>query len=135
MVTNVNDAQNNAVAAPNGGTLATSDGQLVKQFADAIIPEFMLDRSSILPQNSNRNFTMTADGTNVASYKKIHDGGGLFGIGMRYSQFGMGQDFSTQQWGVSLDNTLLTDNPISAFIYFKNKSTLVWSPTGVQVLS
>lgn len=135
MVTNVNDAQNNAVAAPNGGTLATSDGQLVKQFAEAIIPEFMLDRSSILPQNSNRNFLVTANGTQVTSYKQIPDGGGLFGVGMRYSQFGMGQDFSTLQWGVSLDNSLVTDNPISTFIYFKNKSTLVWSPTGVQVIS
>lgn len=135
MVTNVNDAQNNPVAAPNGGTLATSDGQLVKQFAEAIIPEFMLDRSSILPQNSNRNFLVTANGTQVTSYKQIPDGGGLFGVGMRYSQFGMGQDFSTLQWGVSLDNSLVTDNPISTFIYFKNKSTLVWSPTGVQVIS
>jgi len=135
MVTNVNDAQNNAVAAPNGGTLATSDGQLVKQFAEAIIPEYMLDRSSIKPQNSNRNFTGSSNGGVVTSYKQIPDGGGLFGIGMRYSQFGMGQDFSTLQWGVSLDNNKLTDNPISTFIYFKNKSTLVWSPTGVQVLS
>ena len=135
MVTNVNDAQNNSVAAPNGGTLASSDGQLAKQFAEAIIPEYMLDRSSIKPQNSNRNFAMTANGTVITSYKQIPDGGGLFGIGMRYSQFGMGQDFSTQQWGVSLDNNLVTDNPISTFIYFKNKSTLVWSPSGVQVLS
>jgi len=135
MVTNVEDAQNNAVAAPNGGTLATSDGQLVKQFAEAIIPEYALDRSSITPLNVNRNFTLDADGSTAVSYKPIPDGGGLFGIGMRYSQFGMGQDFSTQQWGVALDNKLLTDNPISTFIYFKNKSTLVWSPQGVQVLS
>ncbi len=135
MVTNVEDAQNNATAAPNGGSLATSDGQLVKQFAEAIIPEYALDRSSITPLNVNRNFTLAADGSTAASYKQIPDGGGLFGIGMRYSQFGMGQDFSTQQWGVSLDNKLLTDNPISTFIYFKNKSTLVWSPQGVQVLS
>jgi hypothetical protein len=135
MVTNVEDAQNNATAAPNGGSLATSDGQLVKQFAEAIIPEYALDRSSITPLNVNRNFTLAADGSTAASYKQIPDGGGLFGIGMRYSQFGMGQDFSTQQWGVALDNKLLTDNPISTFIYFKNKSTLVFSPQGVQVLS
>jgi len=136
MVTNVNDAQNDAVAAPNGGTLATSDGQLVKQFAEAIVPEYALDRSSISPMNVNRNFDLSADGGLVVSYKQIPDGGGLFGIGMRYSQFsGMGQDFSSQQWGVSLDNLLTSDNPISTFIYFKNKTTLVWSPQGIQVLS
>jgi len=135
MVTNVNDPQNTTVPGDNGGTLTASDSQLAKQFAEAIIPEYMLDRSSIKPQNLNRNFDWQVNGTQVSSYKQIPDGGGLFGIGMRYSQFNMGQDFSTQQWGVALDNTLVTDRPQSVFIYFKNKSTLVWSPNGIQVLS
>lgn len=134
MVTNVNDPQNNNVAGVNAGTFNTSDAQLAKQFAEAIIPEYMLDRSSINPRNLNRNFVLDRDGADVTSYKQVPDGGGLFGIGMRYSQFNKGQDFSTEQWGVALSNTLTGDRPNSVFIYFKNKSTLVWSPTGVQVL-
>lgn len=135
MVTNVNDPQNDNVAGANAGTFNVSDGQLAKQFAEAIIPEYMLDRSSIKPQNLNRNFLMDPDGADNGSYKRIPDGGGLFGIGMRYSQFNKGQDFSTEQWGVALTNTLYGDRPQSVFIYFKNKSTLVWSPSGVEVLS
>lgn len=136
MVTNVNDPQNNdVVAAPNNGTFTDADGQLARQFAEAIIPEYMLDRSSINPRNLNRNFALDRDGADTTSYKQIPDGGGLFGIGMRYSQFNKGQDFSSEQWGVSLTNDLTGDRPNSVFIYFKNKSTLVWSPTGVQVLS
>tara|TARA_R100000808_G_C2150123_1_gene158730 strand:+ start:2432 stop:3811 length:1380 start_codon:yes stop_codon:yes gene_type:complete len=134
MVTNLNDPQNDNVAGVNGGSFNVSDGQLAKQFAEAIIPEYMLDRSSIKPQNLNRNFSFNANGGQVGSYKQIPDGGGLFGIGMRYSQFNKGQDFSTEQWGVALTNELLADRPQSVFIYFKNKSTLVWSPTGVQVI-
>ena len=138
MVTNINDPQNNDVgnaAAANGRLFNVSDGQLAKQFAEAIIPEYMLDRSSIQPLNLNRNFRFDHNGNDDVSYKQIPAGGGLFGIGMRYSQFNKGQDFSTQQWGVSLDNTLNTDRPTSVFIYFKNKSTLVWSPSGVEVLN
>ena len=134
MVTNLTDPQNDAVAGVNGGNFNVSDGQLAKQFAEAIIPEFMLDRSSIKPQNLNRNFVFIANGADDGSYKRIPDGGGLFGIGMRYSQFNKGQDFSTEQWGVALTNELRVDRPQSVFIYFKNKSTLVWSPTGVQVI-
>jgi hypothetical protein len=136
MVTNINDPQNDDVAgAANGSSFNVSDGQLAKQFAEAIIPEYMLDRSSIQPLNLNRNFRFDHNGGDEVSYKQIPAGGGLFGIGMRYSQFNKGQDFSTQQWGVSLDNTLTTDRPTSVFIYFKNKSTLVWSPSGVEVLN
>ena len=112
----------------------TSDSQLAKQFIDAVIPEFAMDRTSIQVQNLNRDYTMTAAKSGV-SYKEQAFGGPMFGIGMRYSQYNKGQDFSQEQWGLSLESGLTTDNPHSVFMFFKAKSVLTWDGNSVQVIS
>jgi hypothetical protein len=126
--------QNTSIAGAQGGIFNVSDPQLALQFAQAVIPEYMTERSALGTLNQNRNYTMAVDDA-IDAYKKQINGGPLFGIGMRYSQFNSGQDFSTEQWGVSLNNTLTTDHPISVYIFFKNKTTLVWNESGVQILN
>tara|TARA_R110000822_G_scaffold48666_1_gene127909 strand:- start:783 stop:2183 length:1401 start_codon:yes stop_codon:yes gene_type:complete len=116
----------------------TADSQLLKQYLDAILPEFMLDRTSVSPLNLNRNYTMTqglAPAAGVLQYKSIPDGGAQFGIGMRYSQFNKGQDFSTQQWGCSIDSTLSTNSPQSVFLYFKARALITWNSNGINLQS
>ena len=130
----------NTNVAGNGGKLFNiSDSQLAKQFAEAIIPEYMLDRTSLSNRNLNRNYSMDAgfDGKSkiTPDYKTLPEGGALFGLGMRYSQFNKGQDFSTQQWGCSLESDLTTDNPQSVFLFFKAKSVLSWDSNNIQVIS
>tara|TARA_R110000824_G_scaffold315496_1_gene502634 strand:+ start:963 stop:2348 length:1386 start_codon:yes stop_codon:yes gene_type:complete len=120
--------------APNPSTFSTSDPQIALQFAQAVIPEYMTERTAIGPLNNNRNYNLGL-GVGDLNYKKQINGGPLFGIGMRYSQFNSGQDFSTEQWGVSLNSSLTTDNPQSVYIFFKNKTTLVWNENGVQILN
>ena len=115
-------------------TFNTADGQLCKQYLEAILPEYMLDRTSIAPSNLNRNYDMR-DTANTFGYKSIPDGGAQFGIGMRYSQFNKGQDFSTMQWGVSIDSTLSTNNPQSVYMFFKARSVLTFNQNGIQILS
>ena len=107
------------------------DPELLKHFVDSVIPEYMTDRSSVSPQNNNRRYNMLAAGK---SYLDVGDGGALFGIGMKYSQYNSGQDFSNQQWGCSLESNLTSDNPISVFIYVKARATLLWGPNGIQLL-
>ena len=126
--------QNQSIAGAQGGIFNVSDPQLALQFAQAVIPEYMTERTALGPMNQNRNYTMGI-GAGIETYKKQINGGPLFGIGMRYSQFNSGQDFSTEQWGVSLNNTLTTDHPISVYIFFKNKTTLVYNESGVQILN
>tara|TARA_R100000935_G_scaffold44366_1_gene67242 strand:- start:544 stop:1917 length:1374 start_codon:yes stop_codon:yes gene_type:complete len=113
-------------------SFSVSDPQLTKQFVQAVIPEYMLDRTSIAVANQNRSYLTNPAG--VTPYQKVRDGGPLFGLGMRYSQFNKGQDFSTEQWGLSLESDLTTDNPIGIFMYFKHKATLVYNSTGVQII-
>jgi len=130
VTTNKTSALNGDIAvAGSAATFGTADPQLALQFAEAVIPEYMLARTSLSPINLNRTYFMqNAFGTDF--YKQQRNGGALFGIGIRYSQFNSGQDFSQEQWGLSLSNSLVTDNPISLFIYYKAKTTVVFDGSG-----
>ena len=77
---------------------------------------------------------MDISSATIPKYTDIADGGALFGVGVRYSQFNGGQDFKDQQWGVSLESNLTTDSPQSVFIFIKSKASLVYSPNGVQLI-
>ncbi len=127
------DITTNASISENAGTLL-ADSQLAKQFVSAIIPEKATDRSSVSVVNLNRDYTMDITSADVPKYSEIADGGALFGVGVRYSQFNGGQDFKDQQFGVSLESDLTSDNPQSVFIFVKAKASLVYSPNGVQLI-
>ena len=134
MVPNSTKSQNqNLTGANNSWTFNNSDSQLTRQFMDAIIPEFMAERTSISPANMVRDYNMTS--TNFENqYKTVRDGGSMLGLGMRYSQF-TGSDFSSAQWGCSIDSKLTTDSPQSVFIFFKGRNTCVYNSSGVQIIS
>jgi len=112
-----------------------ADGQLLRQFMESIVPEYMMDRSSITPANANYPTKDLGDSYTDVDYKSTIDGGMLWGLGIRYSQFNKGQDFSQQQWGCSLESFLDTDNPQAVFLYFKAKNTLAWNENGVQLIN
>ena len=111
--------------------VAVVDPQVLKQFVDSVIPTYIDDRCSVSSQNNNRAYNL---GTADDSYNDLADGGALFGLGMKYSQFNTGADFSREQWGVSIESDLTDDSPQSVFIYVKSRAVLVWSGQGVQLL-
>ena len=110
-----------------------SDPQVVKQFVESIIPEYQLDRTSISYTNVNRAYDLSNTGV-ATNYTLQPDGGALFGVGVRYSQFNSGQDFSDQQWGLSIESDIAGDSPQSVYIFIKSKATLMWSQQGVQIM-
>ncbi len=135
VVTNKTLPKNTDITGVNGGSFVISDPQLALQFAEAVIPEYMVSRTSLSSKTLNRDYFMT-NGAAVSDYKTQIDGGSLFGIGIRYSQFNSGQDFSREQWGLSLENSQVTDNPTSVFIYYKAKTTIVFDGSGgIQVMA
>jgi len=111
--------------------VAVVDPQVLKQFVDSVIPTYIDDRCSVSSQNNNRAYNLT---NATDSYVDLADGGALFGLGMKYSQFNTGADFSREQWGVSIESDLTDDSPQSVFIYVKSRAVLVWSANGVQLL-
>ena len=122
IVTNIDKDANTVVVDP----------QVLKSFIDSVIPEYLTDRSSVSNQNNYRGYNLGV--ADEKSYLDVRDGGALFGIGQKYSQFNTGQDFSREQWGLSLETDLTDDSPQSVFIFIKARSVLAWNQNGVQLI-
>jgi len=116
------------------GVFTVGDPQLARMLVESVIPEKQLNRTSITPINYGRNYAMVTNGALATSYKQVPDGGGLFGLGVRMSQFNKGEDFSSEQFGCAIESDLTTDNPIAVFLYFKAKAQLLWNESGVNLV-
>ena len=63
----------------------------------------------------------------------ISVGGSVYGLGVSYGIGGAGEDFSLQQWGVSIESDLKSDRPMGVYLFIKAKAALIYSPQGVQL--
>jgi hypothetical protein len=122
---------NNVILDDSRGKLP--DPQIVKGLYDAIVPDYHQVRTSISPANMNSDYLM---GTlqEETSYINVAGGGAVMGLGVKYGIGDAGDDFSQQQFGVSIESELITDNPIGVYLFFKAKSTLLYSQQGVQLI-
>ena len=108
--------------------------KIVRLLVEAINPEFTQSRVSISPVNFNRNYNLLASSTAATSYVNIAEGGAVMGVGIKYGIGGAGEDFSNEQWGVSLDSELKSNNPMGVYIFVKSRVQVAYSPNGIQVL-
>ena len=124
-----------ADGAGDGGIFNLSDPQLNRMLAESVVPEAMVDKTSLSPANVSRVYDLTSDGAEgLPSYKSVKAGGPLYGLGVRMSQFNSGEDYSQEQFGVALETDLTSDNPQGVYLYFKSKAKLIWSSSGVNLL-
>jgi len=114
------------------GSSKVPDPQVVKTFMGAVIPDNSHSRSSISPVNANRDYNMTID-TTAGSYAVVPEGGALTGLGVKYGLGSVGEDFSLEQFGVSIESELDRNNPIGVYIFVKAKAQLIYSQTGIQL--
>jgi len=122
----------NGIVKDANGTLP--DAQIVKNFMEAVVPDYSSDRYSISPVNANRSYNMVTNSADKKSYSIIPEGGALTGLGVKYGLGGAGEDFSQEQWGISIESELDMDNPIGVYIFFKAKAQLVYNKNGVQLI-
>ena len=124
----------NIVNATNT-TSKVVDPQLVKNLVQAISPDkqYSMERLSISPVNMNRNYNMTTGATAEDSYMNIAEGGGVYALAVKYGIGESGDDFRDEQWGLSIDSDLKSDNPIGCYMFIKSKAQLLYSPQGVQL--
>ena len=108
------------------------DPQIVKGLVDAIVPNYHMSRTSISPANMNRDYNMTTSVSGEFSYNNIPLGGSVMGLGVKYG-LGGGEDFSMEQFGVSIDSNLTADNPIGVYIFIKSGARLIYNSNGVQL--
>jgi hypothetical protein len=128
------DYVTNIVNATNTGSKVV-DPQIVKTLVQAISPDsqYSMERLSVSPVNMNRNYNMTTSATGEDSYMNIAEGGGVYGLAVKYGIGETGEDFTTEQWGLSVESDLKSNNPIGVYIFIKSKSQLLYSPQGVQL--
>lgn len=109
------------------------DPQIVKGLYDAIVPSFHQVRTTMSPDNMARNYLM---GTlqEEQSYARVPNGGPIYGLGVKYGIGDAGDDFSQEQFGVSIESALDTDNPIGVYLFFKARATLLYNQSGIQLI-
>ena len=110
------------------------DPEIVRNLVDAISPDYTNDRFSISPANMNRDYSMTPSATTDTAYNLIPEGGAVMGLGVKYGIGGAGEDFSTEQFGMSIQSQLNRDRPMGVYIFIKSRAQLVFSPNGVQLM-
>lgn len=109
-------------------TSIAPDPQLVKNFVNAIKPYYSNDHLQVTYLSNGRGIPAV---THLAG-----ESGATFGVGVAYDMIsGQGINFQNVNCGVSIDCGLNTDNPNATYLFAKNKSTLVFTPNGVQVMN
>ena len=111
------------------------DPQVIKGFLGSIIPEHGHKRTSVGPENTNRNYQVNQSAT--AGYRLMPDTGACYGVGVLYDMLDSeGVDFSNAQFSIQMTNGLEDGNPISAYLFIKSKVVVAWSGSmGIQVVS
>jgi len=104
------------------------DPQQLKNFINAIKPYYSLKHTQISPTTFTRNIPATTH--------LVGSAGSMYGIGVAYDMIsGDGVGFSNVNFGLQLETGLTTDNPNALFLFVRNRSTLVFTPNGVQVMN
>lgn len=107
--------------------MTSGDGQLLRNFVNAIKPFAALERTSISALNSHDIPFNSDNATGIPP---------CFGIGIAYDTISnQGIDFSSEPFSMIIKSELNTDNPTSAFVFAHSKESLLISPGGIQVLS
>ena len=47
---------------------------------------------------------------------------------------GVGEDFSTTPFGIQMEVGLTTDSPNALFLFVKSRQTLLFGPSGIQLI-
>ena len=99
----------------------SGDGQILRNFLNSVSPFSKLDRTVC---------------SNLNTSEMVVNGGSRYGIGVAYDTISnQGVDFSSDQWAMVIKSTLSTNNPTACFIFAHNKSTILMTAQGIQVIS
>lgn len=107
------------------------DEQITRNYINAVQSFFKNTRNSLNPSNM-----LMRDGTAQAIRNQVTDGGCGFGIGVALDSISnQGIDFRTTNFGINMDLDLTSDNPNAVFMFVHSKQTLVFNPSGIQVVT
>ncbi len=104
------------------------DPQQLKNFVNALTPYYALKHTQLSP-HTYTNFI-------PAVPHFVKGAGAMYGLGVAFDQIsGQGVNFSNVNFGVQVENNLTTDSPNAFYLFVRNRSTLVFTENGVQVMN
>tara|TARA_R110002012_G_scaffold11086_3_gene49787 strand:- start:8686 stop:10020 length:1335 start_codon:yes stop_codon:yes gene_type:complete len=110
------------------------DSEVIKSFMSSIVPESHHVRTSVSPDTTNRNFTVSNN--TLTGYRNMPCAGATYGVGVLYDMLdSQGVDFSEAQFSIQMENGLDDGNPVSAYLFIKSKVVVAYSEKGVQIVS
>lgn len=111
------------------------DPVVIADYVSAVSPFNKNMSMAVGPINTSRDITSDATETDTMISTRVPDGGQVWGLGISYDKLGgMGSDFSSQNWGLTIDSDLTTDHPHSVFIFVNSEMNVAFSPNGIQVI-
>ena len=105
-----------------------ADPQLIKNFVNAIKEWYSNEHLQMTTATTTRNIPDTPH--------FVAGVGSVFGVGTAFDMIsGQGINMNNVNFGLEMECGLNTDNPNAVYLFAKNKSTLVFTPQGVQVIN
>ena len=126
------EMNNNTRDNPN--SLAV-DPVVIADYVSAVQPFNTNMSMSVGPVNTSRDMSSDpTEGDNMAS-QRVPDGGQVWGLGITYDSLGgAGADFTSQNWGLTIDSNLTTDHPQSVFIFVNSEINVAFNQNGIQII-
>lgn len=123
------DTNVNPKFIPSGTTYYPQDPQVLRNAMDSLMEYSDYKKTQLSPATYTRDLTANnRDGDNPL---QSH-----FFVGVSFDAISnQGVDFSGANLGIQMELDLTTDNPQTIFLFVHHKSTLVFSPNGLQVVN
>lgn len=123
------DTNINPKFMPTGTTYFLEDPQVLRNAMDSFMPYSDYKKTQLSPLT----YTRELDTNNRDSSQPLQN---HFFVGVSFDNISnQGVDFGAAQLGVQMELDLTTDNPQTIFLFIHHKSTLVFSPNGLQVIN
>jgi hypothetical protein len=111
------------------------DPVVISDYVSAVSPMNKNMRMSVSPINTNRDISSDPTDDDITISTAVPDGGQVWGLGITYDKLGgAGADFTTQNWGLTIDSNLTTDHPHSVFIFVNSEMNVAFNQNGIQVI-
>tara|TARA_R110000822_G_scaffold58851_3_gene146956 strand:+ start:10019 stop:11365 length:1347 start_codon:yes stop_codon:yes gene_type:complete len=109
------------------------DPVISRDYVSSVVPFVKNNSTMISPMNNMRSWTADTSSTKQLPYTKIGTGV-VWGLGVNYDSLGgQGEDFRTQQFGMNIELDLISDNPISTFVFVNSEQNIFFNDNGLRV--
>ena len=123
------DTNVNPKFIPSGTTYFPEDPQVLRNALDSFMPYSEYKKTQMSPVTYTRE--LDANNRDKANPSQSH-----FFVGVSFDAISnQGVDYSSSNLGINMELDLTTDNAQTIFLFVHHKNTLVFSPSGLQVIN